>query len=130
MIRFIWRTMSRGSLLFTCIAQPLERAYTYVPSVIFLRVLVFEVIEFLFLTFAKVEAAREREAYLAVARGDVAKLPDVKGVYLTFGEQDIVVIHEAPTLRESVQTAVKLRNIPGIIDTQTMVCMDIEEVFG
>ncbi len=87
-------------------------------------------IEFLFLTFAKVEAAREREAYLAVARGDVAKLPDVKGVYLTFGEQDIVVIHEAPTLRESVQTAVKLRNIPGIIDTQTMVCMDIEEVFG
>ncbi len=87
-------------------------------------------IEFLFLTFAKVEAAREREAYLAVARGDVAKLPHVKGVYLTFGEQDIVVIHEAPSLRESVQTAVKLRNIPGIIDTQTMVCMDIEEVFG
>lgn len=84
----------------------------------------------LFLTFAKIEAAREREAYLAVARGDVAKLPDVKGVYLTFGEQDIVVIHEAPSLREAVQTAVKLRNIPGITDTQTMVCMDIEEVFG
>jgi len=84
----------------------------------------------LFLTFAKIEAAREREAYLAVARGDVAKLPYVKGVYLTFGEQDIVMIHEAPSLREAVQTAVKLRNIPGIIDTQTMVCMDIEEVFG
>jgi len=84
----------------------------------------------LFLTFAKIEAAREREAYLAVARGDVAKLPHVKGVYLTFGEQDIVMIHEAPSLREAVQTAVKLRNIPGIIDTQTIVCMDIEEVFG
>lgn len=87
-------------------------------------------IELLFLTFAKVEAAREREAYLAVARGDVAKLPNVKGVYLIFGEQDIVVIHEAPSLREAVQTAVKLRNIPGIIDTQTQICMDIEEVFG
>jgi len=88
------------------------------------------VISVLFLTFAKIEAAREREAYLAVARGDVAKLPYVKGVYLTFGEQDIVMIHEAPSLREAVQTAVKLRNIPGIVDTQTMVCMDIEEVFG
>lgn len=87
-------------------------------------------VKLLFLTYAKVEAAREREAYLAVARGDVAKLPYVKGVYLTFGEQDIVVIHEAPSLRDAVQTAVKLRNIPGIIDTQTMVCMDIEEVFG
>ena len=84
----------------------------------------------LFITFAKIEAAREREAYLAVARGDVARLPYVKGVYLIFGEQDIVMIHEAPSLREAVQTAVKLRNIPGIIDTQTMVCMDIEEVFG
>ena len=84
----------------------------------------------LFLTFAKTEAAREKEAYLAVARGDVARLPYVKGVYLTFGEHDIVLIHEAPKLREAVQTAVKLRNIPGIIDTQTMVCMSIEEVFG
>lgn len=87
-------------------------------------------VKLLFLTYAKVEAAREREAYLAVARGDVAKLPYVQGVYLIFGEQDIVVIHEAPSLREAVQTAVKLRNIPGIIDTQTEVCMDIEEVFG
>lgn len=87
-------------------------------------------IQTLFLTFAKIEAAREREAYLAVARGDVAKLPNVRGVYLTFGEQDIVMIHEAPTLSEAVQNAVKLRNIPGILDTQTMVCMDIEEVFG
>jgi len=43
---------------------------------------------------------------------------------------DIVMIHEAPGLRESVQTAVKFRNIPGIIDIQIMVCMDIEEVFG
>ncbi len=84
----------------------------------------------MFLTFAKIEAAREKEAYLAVARGDVAKLPHVKGVYLTFGEHDIVLIHEAPSLSEAVRTAVKLRNIPGIIDTQTMVCMDIEEVFG
>lgn len=84
----------------------------------------------LFLTFAKIEAAREREAYLAVARGDVAKLPYVNGVYLVFGEHDIMMIHEAPSLREAVQTAVKLRNIPGIVDTQTMVCMDIEEVFG
>jgi len=84
----------------------------------------------LFLTFAKIEAAREREAYLAVARGDMANLPHVKGVYLTFGEQDILLIHEAQNLREAVQTAVKLRNIPGIIDTQTMVCMEIEEVFG
>jgi uncharacterized protein with GYD domain len=84
----------------------------------------------LFLTFAKIEAAREREAYLAVARGDVAKLPNVKGVYLTFGEQDIVMIHEAPGLSEAVQNAVKLRNIPGIIDTQTMICMDIDEVFS
>ena len=84
----------------------------------------------IFLTFAKIEAAREREAYLAVARGDVAKLPHVRGVYLIFGQHDIVMIHEAPGLREAVQTAVKLRNIPGIIDTQTMVCMDIEEVFG
>jgi uncharacterized protein with GYD domain len=83
----------------------------------------------LFLTFAKIEAAREREAYIAVARGDVAKLPNVKGVYLTFGEQDIVMIHEAPGLSEAVQNAVKLRNIPGIIDTQTMICMKIEEVF-
>jgi uncharacterized protein with GYD domain len=84
----------------------------------------------LFFTFAKIEAAREREAYLAVARGDVAKLSNVRGVYLTFGEQDIVMIHEAPSLSKAVQTAVKLRNIPGIVDTQTMVCMDIEEVFG
>jgi uncharacterized protein with GYD domain len=84
----------------------------------------------LFLTFAKIEAAREREAYLSVAKGEVANLPHVKGIYLTFGEHDIVLIHEAPSLRESVQTAVKLRNIPGITDTQTMVCMDIQEVFG
>ena len=84
----------------------------------------------MFLTFAKIEAAREKEAYLAVARGDVAKLPHVKGVYLTFGQHDIVLIHEAPSLSEAVSTAVKLRNIPGIIDTQTMVCMDIEEAFG
>lgn len=84
----------------------------------------------MFLTFGKIEAVREREAYLAVARGDVTKLPHVKGVYLTFGEEDIVLIHEAPNLREAVQTAVKLRNIPGIIDTKTLVCMDIEEVFG
>jgi len=84
----------------------------------------------IFLTFAKIEAGREREAYLAVARGDVAKLPYVSGVYLTFGEHDIVMIHEAPSLREAVQTAVKLRNVPGVMDTQTMVCMDIEEVFG
>lgn len=82
------------------------------------------------MTFAKIEAAREKEAYLAVARGDLAKLPYVKGVYLTFGEFDVVVIHEAPALGEGVQVAVKLRNIPGIIDTQTMVCMDIEEVFS
>jgi len=59
----------------------------------------------LFLTFAKIEAAREKEAYLAVARGDVAKLPHVKGVYLTFGEHDIVLIHEAPSLSEAVRTA-------------------------
>jgi uncharacterized protein with GYD domain len=84
----------------------------------------------IFITYAKIEAAREREAYLAVARGDVAKLPYVKGVYVIFGEHDIVMIHEAPNLREAVQTAVKLRNIPGIIDTQTHVCLDIEEVFG
>ena len=84
----------------------------------------------LFITFAKIEAAREREAYLAVARGDVARLPNVEGVYLIFGKHDIVMIHRAPGLREAVQTAVKLRNIPGIVDTQTMVCMDIEEVFG
>jgi uncharacterized protein with GYD domain len=89
-----------------------------------------EEIILLFLTFAKVEAAREREAYLAVARGDVAKLPNVRGVYLIFGEYDIVLIHEAPSLREAVQTSVKLRNIPGITDAQTQVCMDIEEVFG
>ncbi|KON29621.1 hypothetical protein AC480_02825 [miscellaneous Crenarchaeota group archaeon SMTZ1-55] len=100
----------------------------YLPR-IFLALLA-EVVKVLFLTYAKVEAAREREAYLAVARGDVAKLPYVQGVYLIFGEHDIVVIHEAPSLREAVQTAVKLRNIPGIIDTQTEVCMDIEEVFG
>ena len=84
----------------------------------------------LFITFAKIEAAREREAYLSVARGDVARLPYVEGVYLIFGEHDIVMIHRAPGLREAVQTAVKLRNIPGIVDTQSMVCMDIEEVFG
>ena len=56
----------------------------------------------IFITYAKIEAAREREAYLAVARGDVAKLPYVKGVYVIFGEHDIVMIHEAPNLREAV----------------------------
>jgi len=88
------------------------------------------VISLIFLTFAKIEAGREREAYLAVAKGEVANLPYVSGVYLTFGKYDIVVIHEAPSLREAVQTAVKLRNVPGVKDTQTMVCMDIKEVFG
>ena len=84
----------------------------------------------MFITFADIEAAREKEAYLSVARGEVAKLSEVKGVYLVFGEHDIVVIHEAPDLSAAVKVAVRLRNIPGIRDTSTLVCMDIEEVFN
>ena len=83
----------------------------------------------LFLTFADIEARREREAYLSVAE-NIPKFKGVKGVYLTFGVWDVVVIHEAPDLKGGVQTAVKLRNIPGIIDTETIVCMNIKEVFG
>ena len=49
-----------------------------------------------FIVFAKIEAAREKEAYLSVA--EISKLPGVKGVYLTFGGHDFVVIHEAPDL--------------------------------
>ncbi len=83
----------------------------------------------LFLTFAKIEAGREREVYLVVAKGKIIKISNVKDIYLTFGEQDLVLIHEASNLSEAIQTTVKLRNIPGITDTHTIVCMDIEEAF-
>ena len=81
----------------------------------------------IFIVFADIEAAREKEAYLSVA--EISKIPGVKGVYLTFGGHDFVVIHEAPDLASSVQTAVKIRNIPGVTDTETVICMDIHEVF-
>ena len=80
------------------------------------------------MTFADIESKREKEAYLAVAER-IPNLPGVKGVYLTLGAHDFVVIHEAPTAEASVQTAVKIRNIPGIIDTETLVCLDIKDVF-
>ena len=81
----------------------------------------------MFIILADLEAAREKEAYLSVA--EISKLSGVKGVYLTFGEHDFVVIHEAPDLPSAVQTAVKIRNIPGVMDTETIICMDIHEVF-
>ncbi|MCS7116711.1 MAG: Lrp/AsnC ligand binding domain-containing protein [Nitrososphaerota archaeon] len=83
----------------------------------------------LFITFANIESKREKEAYLAVAE-KIPKLSGVKGVYLTFGARDVVVLHEGPDLKSGVQMAVKLRNIPGITNTETIVCMDIEEVFA
>ncbi len=81
----------------------------------------------MFIVFADIEAAREREAYLSVA--EISKLPGVKGVYLTIGDHDFVVIHEAPDLSSAVQTAVKIRNVPGVTDTETITCLDIHEVF-
>ncbi|WEU39756.1 MAG: Lrp/AsnC ligand binding domain-containing protein [Candidatus Odinarchaeum yellowstonii] len=82
-----------------------------------------------FITFANIEPKREKEAYLAVAH-KIPTLKGVKGVYLTFGKKDVVVLHEAPDLNQGVHMAVKLRNIPGIMNTETIVCLDIEEVFS
>ena len=83
----------------------------------------------LFLTFAEIESKREKEAYLAVAE-KIPQLEGVKGVYLTFGARDVVVFHEGLDLRSGVQMAVKLRNIPGITNTETIICMDIKQVFA
>ncbi|WP_455367930.1 Lrp/AsnC ligand binding domain-containing protein [[Eubacterium] cellulosolvens] len=82
-----------------------------------------------FITFVNIEAARESETYLLIARGGI-KFENVKGVYLTFGENDVVVIHEGEDLATGVRTAVKIRNIPGVLSTKTIVCLDVEEVFG
>lgn len=82
----------------------------------------------LYIIYADIESKREKEAYLAIAQR-IPQISGVKGVYLTFGSHDVVVIHEAPDLKTAVQTAVRLRNIPGIIDTETIICMDIEQVF-
>lgn len=84
----------------------------------------------MFITFVDIEAARERETYLSIAKGEVSKLENVKGVYLTFGENDVVVVHEGKDLASGVLTAVKLRNIPGVTKTKTIVCLAVEEVFG
>lgn len=82
-----------------------------------------------FITFANIEPRREKEAYLAIAH-KIPNIKGVKGVYLTFGKQDVVVFHEAPDLSQAVNMAVKLRNIPGIMNTETIVCLDIEKVFS
>jgi uncharacterized protein with GYD domain len=84
----------------------------------------------MFITFVNIEAARERETYLSIAKGEVSKLEKVKGVYLTFGENDVVVIHESEDLASAVRTAIKLRNIPGVTKTRTLVCLEVDEVFG
>lgn len=81
-----------------------------------------------FITFADIEAKREQEAYLAMAH-KIPKLPGVEGVYLTIGAHDIVIIHEADSLKEGVQLAIKIRSMPGIIDAETTVCLDIEKIF-
>jgi len=86
--------------------------------------------DLMFITFVNIEAARERETYLSIAKGEVSRLENVKGVYLTFGESDVVVVHEAENLAEGVLTAVKIRNIPGVTKTKTIVCLKIEDVFG
>ncbi|MBS7631960.1 Lrp/AsnC ligand binding domain-containing protein, partial [Candidatus Bathyarchaeota archaeon] len=63
-------------------------------------------------------------------KGEISTMKNVIGVYLTFGEYDVVVIHEGEDLASGVHKAVKLRNIPGVIDSKTIVCLNIEEVFG
>ena len=82
----------------------------------------------IFFTFAKIEAARERESYLSVAKGEVAKLPGVNNIYLAFGTKDLVIIHESHDIKVAMDTAFKIRSIPGVIDTETMVCLEISEV--
>ena len=81
-----------------------------------------------FITFADIESRREKEAYLAIAN-KIPKIEGVQGVYLSFGKHDVVVFHDAETLGEGVKMAIKLRNIPGITNTETIVCMDIKKVF-
>jgi len=82
----------------------------------------------LFVIFAKIAPRREKEAYLATAE-KIPKFEGVKGVYLTFGKKDVVIIYEGKDLSDGVKMAVKLRNIPGITDTETIICMDIKKVF-
>jgi uncharacterized protein with GYD domain len=82
-----------------------------------------------FITFANIESRREKEAYLAIAH-KIPNIKGVKGVYLTFGKKDVVVFHEAPDLSQGVNMAMKLRNVPGILNTETIVCLDIEKVFS
>jgi uncharacterized protein with GYD domain len=81
-----------------------------------------------FITFADIEPRREKEAYLAVS-DKIPKIEGVQGVYLSFGKHDVVVFHTADTLSDGVRMAIKLRNIPGITNTETIVCMDIKQIF-
>ncbi|MHA1237733.1 MAG: Lrp/AsnC ligand binding domain-containing protein [Candidatus Odinarchaeia archaeon] len=82
----------------------------------------------LFIIFANIAPRREKEAYLAVAE-KIPKFEGIKGVYITFGRKDVVIIYEGKELKDGVKMAVKLRNIPGITDTETIVCLDIKKVF-
>jgi uncharacterized protein with GYD domain len=83
-----------------------------------------------FITFVNIEAAREHETYLLISKGGLSKFENVKGVYLTFGEYDVVVIHEGEDLATGVRTAVKIRSVPGVLSTKTIVCLNVDEVFG
>jgi len=44
--------------------------------------------------------------------------------------RDVVVFHEGLDLRSGVQMAGKIENIPGITNTETVICMDIKQVFA
>ena len=79
------------------------------------------VIAFVLVTTA---AGKEREVF-----EDIGKVPGVKDVHPLFGEYDIIIKVEAASHEDIGNVVVDfIRNIPGVLDTKTL--MRINEQFG
>jgi len=67
-----------------------------------------------------VEAGKEREIH-----STLKKIPEVKTVDLTTGDQDIIAVIEAQSYEKLLKTIIeKLRSIDGITSTSTSLVLD------
>ncbi|RUM33696.1 MAG: Lrp/AsnC family transcriptional regulator [Archaeoglobus sp.] len=71
-------------------------------------------------TMVNVKPGKEKDVYIAVK-----DMKNVREIYHVFGEFDFVIIIQADSLSELNRTVDDIRNIDGVLRTQTVVGAEI-----
>jgi len=82
----------------------------------------------LFVAHATLMAERSKEAFKELKKLKPSAGIVVKGMYAVFGKHDILMIFDAESEKVALDFVLELRNLSGILDTETSLAADIKHM--